>query len=362
MPKILFHICEGVYPSVVGGMEIFNYYLIKNLTPEVAVFSSLKFDFDTEYIRYRKIRPAKIFDGIQLFLVLLRRRDIETVVFSYSEAHWLLWHMNMLAVRLAGREYISIIHHGKAPSSENERRYREFLRYSAKVISVSDDIKRNYDRVFGTDCIVIPPLIPFELSSYSKNECREKFGMEPGYSLICQVGTVKEMKNPQTLIEALSLFSAPEMEKYNPHVVFAGRNLMQEKLEELIRRVGMEARIHFLDFVPVETVRDVMRMSDIYVISSDYEGTSVSLLEAMFNSMPILASDVRGIRDMVSNEENALMFPVKDACALKDGIIDFLESEKLRKTLGNKARETYLARFEYSSVVDSYKEMLGIKV
>ena len=358
MQKILFHICDGVYPSVVGGMEIFNYYLIKNLASDIAVFSSRKYDFDAEYITYRRIKPTKIFDGLQLFFVLLRNRDIKTVVFSYSEAHWLLWYMNMLAVRLAGREYISIIHHGKVPSGEHIKQHGKFLRHSAKLVAVSNDIKRNYYKVFGTDCIVIPPLIPFEQSVLDRNECREKFGMDPGASLICQVGTVKGMKNPQTLIEALSLFSEAEIEKYNPQVVFAGWNLMQKQLGELIRRKGLESRIHFLGFVPVEDVRDVMRMSDIYVIASDYEGTSVSLLEAMFNSMPIVASNVRGINDMLSDRENALMFPVKDALALKDGIIAFLESDELRKNLGSKAREVYGTRFDYSRVVDLYKKIL----
>lgn len=358
MPKVLFHICDGIYPSVVGGMEIFNYYLIKNLSPDVAVFSSRKYDFDTEHIRYRKIRPTKIFDGIQLFWTLLRHRDIRTVVFSYSEAHWLLWYMNYLAVKLAGRRYVSVIHHGKVPPKDNIEKLGKFLKNSFRVIAVSDDIKRNYDEAFGINCTVIPPLIPFSVSELSKEECRRNYGIDNNAYLICQVGTIKEMKNPQTIIEAISLFSDQELKKYNPHIVFAGNNLMQDKLEELVKEKGLESRVHFIGFVPVEDVRDVMRMSDQYVISSDYEGTSVSLLEAMFNSMPIAASDVRGINGMISDWESALMFPVKNAYALKNVLLEMLDSEELRFSLGRKAKSAYIAKYDYLFILKTYRRLL----
>lgn len=361
MPKVLFHICDGIYPSVVGGMEIFNYFLIKNLAKNdgAYVFSSRPYDFNgVEWIKYRRIHPTKIFDGVQLFFALLRHRDIETVAFSYSEAHWLLWYINMLAVRLAGRKYISIIHHGRVPSSENVKQYGEFLRHSENVIAVSDDIKKNYDSVFGIDCTVIPPLIPFGLSKLSRADCRKRYGIPDDASVFCQVGTIKKMKNPQTVVEALSLFSEEELEKYNPHVVFAGKNCMRDSLQLLIREKGLESRVHFLGSIPVEDVRNIMRMSDLYLIASDYEGTSVSLLEAMYNAMPILASDVRGINDMVSDRESALLFSVNDANDLKNVLLKMLNSQKLRISLGERAKSVYSVKYDYPLILDAYRKLL----
>ena len=172
---------------------------------------------------------------------------------------------------------------------------------------------------------------------------------------------IKEMKNPQTVVEALSHFTKEELGKYNPHIVFAGKNCMRESLQTLIKQKGLESRVHFLGFIPVEKVRDIMCMSDLYLIASDYEGTSVSLLEAMYNSMPILASDVKGINDMVRNREEALLFPAKDATGLKCLIIEYLESESLRVKLGKNAREFYDSRYAYSFVIESYKNILDLQ-
>lgn len=356
MSKVLFHICNSVYPYVVGGMEIFNYYLIREISHrlDVAVFSGSEYDFDhIERFNYHSVRPTKLFDGFQLFILLLFHRDISLVVFSYSQAHPLLWLANCFAVILNRRKYVAIIHHGMVPDRKGFSLLSFFFRHASRVIAVSDDIKSNYDKLFDISCTVIPPLVPFKHTELTKMECRLEYKLPLDATIICQIGTIKEMKNPQTIVRAVAAMNSTEIGKYNPHIVFAG-NCVFDSFTDLVQVSGVADRVHLLGAIPKEDVCKILKASDYYLIASDYEGTSVSLLEAMYNNLPIIASDVRGIKDMVSHRHNALLFPAKDSDALLDCLKEYLDSPELRMELSNAARKSYNKKYNYDGMLDSY--------
>ena len=206
MKKILFSIGDGIYPYRVGGMEVFNYYLIKNLRNRFCIYyaASKKFDFDNVRIlkTSSKIKPIKITFPLQLFFILLCHPSIKCAVFSYSASHWIIWKLNTLICQLLRTRYVVVIHHGKEPPTEKQKAYFNFFHHAKKVIAVSPDIKKNFDRQFQLNCNVIYPLVPFEESASSKQELRQQYGIPQDAKVICMVGTIKQMKNPDTVIKA----------------------------------------------------------------------------------------------------------------------------------------------------------------
>jgi len=355
--KILFLLGGGVYPYVVGGMEIFNYFLIRELRNwfDVSVFAEKDFDYDgVNRIESWRIRPEKIFKPLQLLFYRIFHRDDIIVVICFAEAHWLIWFLYGLVIRVTRTKSVAIIHHGGIIPRGNFFALKSFFRAMNCVVAVSKEIKNNYDNAFGVECVEIPPLVPFDKSSLSKFQCRIKYGIPQDASVICMVGGIKSLKNPDTLVDAMAAMTDEEICIYNPYALYAGSGDMEKELVSKARELGLYDRIVFLGNVPKNEVKDVMKSSDVYLISSDSEGTSISLLEAMFNGMPIIASKAPGISDMVRNNVDCLMFDVKNHMQLKNCILKIFSSKNLSDKLSVCAADHYNKLYLYEDMLNSY--------
>ncbi len=362
MSKVLFVINDGVYPYHTGGMEIFNYHLIRTLSADrqIAYMASHKYDFESaEFVRSCSVRPIRLFTPLWLFVYLLFHREYRHVVFSFSAAHWLVWKIYALTVRFLRLESTVVIHYGKDVPADHSDIYRDFFASAKTVIAVSEDIKHNYDKAYGLDCKVVFPLIPFSEASQSSDFYRNIYSVPRNANVVAMVGSLKQMKNPRTLLEALILFDKHELETYRPHAVYAGDGPMEDDLKHFVEINGLSEYVTFLGVVPNDKVCEIMCMADIYLIASDFEGTSVSLLEAMFNAKPIVASDVPGLRNMIESGRNGLLYEVSSAVELKKCLIElFSDADKARK-LGMAAKDSYNARYDYIKMIEAYKELLG---
>ena len=359
--KIHFILGRSVYPHKVGGMEIFNYYLIDSLKNRfnISYQSTHILGFNNvKWLKTYNLKPEKIFAPLQVLFFLLFQPSIKKVVISFSEAHWIVWYLYTQINTFLGRDYFVIIHYGKSAPDKKYDVYKKFFDKAKKVIAVSQDIKRNYDNKYNIDCEVIYPLVPFTESTIRKESLRKEVGVPCNANVICMVGSIKGMKHPETILEAVAKFSKEEKMKYNPHIVYAGKGNMMQELKEMAEKYGLTNRIHFLGFVPKEQVNKVFKMCDIYTISSDFEGTSVSLLEAMFNKMPVIASDVPGINDMVKDGESALLFQVKNADEVKQHIITILDYPEIAIKISEGAFKMYNAKYSYKDVIDKYIAIL----
>lgn len=360
MKKILFPIGGGVYPKVVGGMEIFNYYLIKSLSKDnkVSYMGIERYDYNgPQFIKLLQLKPSKIFYPLQVLINLLIKRKVDTIVYSYSSAHWIIWYLFYKIATSLNIPYIVVIHYGKNPPDENYECYKKFFSKARKVVAVSKDIKINFDNKYGIDSEVIYPLIPFGKSSLSKDSIREKYKIPLQANVVCMVGSIKKMKNPDTILNAISMMSKDEVEILNPYIIYAGKGDMIDELKRKADDCGLKDRICFLGFVPKENVNEVMKMSDIYLIASDFEGTSISLLEAMYNGLPVIASEVAGIKDTIGKEE-CIMYPVRDACKLKEALCRILIDKALRNKLSKSAQQRYITNYSYKNMINQYHNIL----
>jgi len=362
MNRILFALGSSTYPFVTGGMEVFNYYLINALQDslDIAYLATHKMDIrNATHKKSYNIRPTKYLFPLQLFLNLLFSKKYDKVVFSFSAAHAVIWDLYNKICRILGIKYIVVIHYGDVTPSKNDRIYQRFFKDAETVVAVSEDIKKNYDAKYGTDCKVIFPLVPFTESQFSKNELRKKYNVPQDANTICMVGSIKGMKNPDTIIEALHSFTKEEMEKYKPHVVFAGSGTDLEILKEKTAQCNLSKHITFLGNVPKETVNEIYKLSDLYLIASDFEGTSVSLLEAMFNKMPIITSRAPGIVNTIEEDTECLMFATKDASRLKECILKYLDNPDMPKQYASQAFKHFNRAYNYEDVVKAYVQILN---
>lgn len=358
--RILFVLGDGIYPYRTGGMEIFNYYLIESLSKSFSVsyFGNKPMNVaQAKWVRSYGFKPSKILFPLQLFIYCLFHKT-DKIVFSFSSAHWIIWYLYSLTVRVLHLSSIAVIHYGDSTPQDHKQQYMSFFKAQKAVVAVSEDIKHNYDKVYQLDCKVIYPLVPFKETTFSKEVFRKKYDVPADANVICMVGSLKKMKNPDTLLNAIISFSKEQLEKYRPFALFAGDGNMREELVVIARENDIEDRVRFLGSIPKETVNEIFALSDIYVIASDFEGTSVSLLEAMFNKKPVIISNAPGLVDMIEDGIDGLAFETRNEKELKKCIIRYFDDESLRNKLTESVYKKYCKKYSYSEVVSSYMELL----
>ena len=362
MNKVLFVINQGIYPYRVGGMEVFNYHLIKSLSEkdeDIAYMASVPYDFSgVHHIRSCSLKPTKLFTPLWVLIYLFFHPEYKTVLLSFSEAHWLVWRIYAFAIQILKLKAVVVIHYGKEVPSNHSNVYQKFFQSADTVVAVSDDIKKNYDAKFGLNCKVIYPLVPFKASLETSARYRELYGIPQDARVISMVGSLKQMKNPQRILEALSLFTVEERKIYQPFIVYAGEGPMMLELKRIVKENDLSEYVRFLGVVSNDKIGEIMTMSDLYLIASDFEGTSVSLLEAMYNSRPIIASDVPGLKDMIADGVNGLLYDVKSSEELKMCLIEMLSDMNKARKLGIAAKASYEHKYSYEKMLNDYKSIL----
>jgi glycosyltransferase involved in cell wall biosynthesis len=118
----------------------------------------------------------------------------------------------------------------------------------------------------------------------------------------------------------------------------------------LAQQLGIAGRVRFLGYSP--DVSAVLARAQIFALSSRSEALPRSVLEAMRAGLPVVASDVGGLSELVDNGVNGALVPRGDAEALSAALAGLIEDPPRRLQLGNAARLTYEARFRLEYMIE----------
>ena len=132
--------------------------------------------------------------------------------------------------------------------------------------------------------------------------------------------------------------------------VIAGKGRDYYKLKRKIRSIGLQDRFIFLGQVSKEKLVRLYQDAALFVFPSYHEGLSTALLEAMSCGLPIIATDARGNRDLISNGKNGILVPSRNPKKLAEEISSLLANERLRKIIGKNARKTIEENYTWNEV------------
>jgi glycosyltransferase involved in cell wall biosynthesis len=211
--------------------------------------------------------------------------------------------------------------------------------------------------------IVIPNGINIEdfNISRSKEECREKLGLELNKNIILFVGNLIQYKGPDILVRAASIVvkEIPDME-----LIFVGSGNMRNELEEFCKKLGVEKHVKFAGFVEERLKLLYYKAADIFCLPSimSTESFGIVNLEALACGLPIVASAIGGIPDIVKDGVNGLLVPPKNPGALADAITYLLKNEDVRRKMGKKGREM-VKKYSWEEIAGRiekiYKELIN---
>jgi glycosyltransferase involved in cell wall biosynthesis len=174
---------------------------------------------------------------------------------------------------------------------------------------------------------------------------RKALGLD-GKRVVIIVTRLVPIKNLPLLLAAVA-----EVKKAaaNIALLIVGEGPLQPALEARARELGIAADVKFAGYVPQDRTADFYRSADVFALSSDFDNSPNVVLEAMAAGLPIVSTDVGGLRDYVTPPENGTLTPKGDVQALARGLLEYLANPERAAHVGARNRQDAVERFSWAT-------------
>ena len=359
--KYVVYLVLSIYPCSTGCLEIFYHKLLPEMAKRenVAIITSCNKLKNPNYkVIIIKKRILSI-PGTGKFGIIIHsasalikfRKNVKIIHFPYTSnsGRWGL--LFPLLKKFFKISYLLQIHGGGMKPWKKINLDRILFRYADKILAVSTIIKDEYEKRSGRTIEVGYPLVPFVKASESKDYIKAKLKFNLEDRIILFVGSLKELKSPDVLLNAYIQLGKQYIEKNNIKLIFVGEGVLKESLIKQVNSNDLSQRVIFTGNISYFKVSYYYKIADIYVIPSKFEGTPKSLLEAMFNKLPIIGSNVNGINNIIIHNTNGMLFKEDHINELEAHIRTLLNDEEKADYLAKAACKTYKKSFSFKNSV-----------
>lgn len=203
-----------------------------------------------------------------------------------------------------------------------------FKHFNVVPVALSEEVQKTIQEVYGLPAKRIPVIFNgIDLSRCIVKECYER---KANFTIL-HIGRFMDVKNHELLLRSFARFVKKHPDS---RLQLLGDGELRKKMEQLAVELDI---VEFVQFAGLQSnVYPWLHKADVFILPSKFEGMPMTLIEAMGTGLPIIASDVGGIPDMLTDKEDALLIEPKE-----EDILVALESiysdEEKRKELGENA-------------------------
>jgi glycosyltransferase involved in cell wall biosynthesis len=227
--------------------------------------------------------------------------------------------------------------------------YSKYAAIACIGISARDALRDWLDQE-GPPITIIPNGIDVERFA-RESKARKKGKASTGATILICVANLADGKGHEVLLHAVSLLPATEL-------LLVGEGPKRSDLQRLTQELGIAERVRFLG--RRNDVPELLATADIYVQPSYWEGFGIATLEAMAAGLPVVASDVPGLRDVVGDA--GLLAPAGSAVDLANCIAQLLSDPDLQSRvalLAQQRSKQFSIETTASAYLQLYKSVLG---
>ena len=142
-------------------------------------------------------------------------------------------------------------------------------------------------------------------------------------------------------------------------LVLVGRGASAPELRAQVAELGLQDRVEFRGWVPQDQLPELLRSFSVFAMPSLFESFGVAAVEAQATGIPVVASRVGGIPEVIADGETGLLVPPSNSRALADALVGLLADGELRKRLGRAARERAARKFDWRENVSRMEALYG---
>lgn len=353
-----------IYPCDMGGIEVFNHYLIKNLGEYhnlhlLTYCDKVEQNDKLSVHLIKRLKLSKITKPLQvLFFIIKNRSKIKLVHLSYARSHWLFWYVFVLLKKIFKINYIFTVHGGGMSEWKPKLPFKLFFKNASSVTGVSKRIVSEYKNRSEREIIFTPPLVPFEIITEDKKLLKERINIDSNQLVLLYVGSIKKLKRVDTLIESLKVIGKKKLKNLKLKVLICGDGDMRKELEDKAILYELDTIVTFLGNIGRDRISQFYRLADFYVICSEFEGLPISLLEAYANNIPCITSDAPGLLEMSQNNQNSLLFKVGNHNDLAEKIEFLIQNKNLQTKIRDNALNFYKNNFSYDNLIKKFNSII----
>ena len=334
----------------IGGAERIVYQLSSDLKDEfdsvhVASTGGLwESELATQGIQHHKIldidskNPLTILKLLYTIRQIIKNNEI-TIVHTHHR-------MAAFYIRLLKLVHPKLIHVYTAHNVFKDKLplYRFALK-NAKSVAVGEAVNKNLKEDVGiTDSKVIYNGVVLKETNDQVDEIISYSGIKLG----C-IARLSEQKGLTYLLDAMSLLTVKDIRLF-----IVGDGELRNELENKVKELHLQDSVTFLGYR--KDIVECINSFDFCVLPSVFEGFGLVAIEAFMNSKTLVATDIPGLNEVVTNK-NGILVPAKDPAALASAIDKLATDETLRQELASQAKKDYEKRFSYPMFLENYRSL-----
>ena len=281
-------------------------------------------------LRHSRFDVVHTYTATPGFIGRIAARITRVPVIVHHQAGWTVTDFSPLTTKIiyTPLEYIATLASTKGICVSNAVRKEaedKHLAPDAKLVTICNGIEAE-------------PFLSSENSIAGKS-LRKKLGIPFDHIVIGSTGRLAVQKDYSTFF-----FACKKIMDLLPHkkisIVVAGNGPQKKELEQLVRSLNLEDRVYFLGFV--KNIPSVLAMFDVFIISSLWEGLSISLLEAMASATPIIATSIGPNAELIDHERTGLLVEPRSPEELAEAVVKFIMDPELAQRCATAARKCVL--------------------
>ena len=334
----------------IGGAERIVYQLSSDLKDEfdsvhVASTGGLwESELSAKGIQHHKIldidskNPLTVLKLLTSIRQIIKKNEI-TIVHTHHR-------MAAFYIRLLKLVHPKLIHVYTAHNVFKDKLplYRFALK-NAKSVAVGEAVNKNLkEDVVITDSRVIYNGVVLKETDDQVDEIISYGGIKLG----C-IARLSEQKGLTYLLDAMSLLTVKDIRLF-----IVGDGELRNELENKVKELDLQDSVTFLGYC--KDIVECINSFDFCVLPSVFEGFGLVAIEAFMNSKTLVATDIPGLNEVVTNK-NGILVPAKDPAALASAIDKLAMDATLRQELASQAKKDYENKFSYPLFLENYREL-----
>ena len=216
---------------------------------------------------------------------------------------------------------------------------------NAKSVAVGEAVNKNLKEDVGiTDSRVIYNGVVLKETDDQVDEIISYSGIKLG----C-IARLSEQKGLTYLLDAMSLLTVKDIRLF-----IVGDGELRNELENKVKELDLQDSVTFLGYR--KDIVECINSFDFCVLPSVFEGFGLVAIEAFMNSKTLVATDIPGLNEVVTNK-NGILVPAKDPAALASAIDKLATDATLRQELSSQAKKDYENKFSYPLFLENYRAL-----
>ncbi|MDG1689993.1 MAG: N-acetyl-alpha-D-glucosaminyl L-malate synthase BshA [Flavobacteriales bacterium] len=304
-----------------------------------------------KFTPYEQVLTSKLVD-----VVKFERLDLLHVHYAIPHASAAYMAQQILKDQGVEIPFITTLHGtditlvGKDPSFEPVINFS--INKSNRVTAVSENLKKETFELFDikNNIEVIPNFICLKEYKLDNNDYYKKRFAPSNEKVICHVSNFRKVKRIEDVIIAFEGIS----KEIDAKLLLVGDGPERARLEQISRNSKFSKNIFFLG--SLKSTKEVLNISDLFILPSSKESFGLSALEAMACGVPVIASDSGGIPEVISHGESGLLNSVGDTYQMTKNALKLLSNDSLLEKFKTNAYRQAM-KFDIEVILPKYEKL-----